>query len=356
MRTVAVVEQGAVLRARQGLLVVETQGKPLKTLRPAQLDQLLLFGNVALTPGAMNLALRKGIDVVFLTLRGQFRARLLSHFSKNVQLRLEQTARALDPDFAPLLARGFVVGKLQNQRHILLRAQRRLKTDSLAQAIARLRWILHDARQCQDLDSLRGLEGAGAAIYFAHLDQLIRNPRFSFSGRNRRPPRDPVNAALSFGYALLQNAISTAVNQCGLDPMIGFLHQPHFGRPSAVLDLMEEFRPLVDQLVLTLINRRQLAPADFHCPDQPPPEALLAAKPQDQQPPFQPDEPPPQAVHLADSGRRILIAAFHQRLRTPILYPPQAKRLPIRQVLLAQAYRLAQAILNRQPYQPFTWT
>ena len=355
MRTVSVVEQGALLRARQGLLLVESQGKTLKTIRPAQLDQLLLFGNVTLTPAAMNLLVRKGIDVVFLSLNGRFRARLFTHLSNNVQLRLDQMACAQDEPFAAALARQFVVGKLHNQRHLLLRAQRRLKTDSLAQAIARLRWLMNDARRTQQRDTLRGLEGAAAAVYFDHLGQLIRNPQFTFTTRTRRPPRDPVNAALSFGYALLLSTVQQAVFRCGLDPMVGFLHQPHFGRPSLVLDLMEEFRPMVDQLVLTLINRRQLAPADFRSPDQPPPEALLASHAP--QPPFSTKEDSPPAVHLADSGRRILIAAFHQRLRVPILYPPRQARLPLREVLSAQVYLLADAIRNRQPsYSPFTWT
>ncbi|HQU47460.1 MAG TPA: CRISPR-associated endonuclease Cas1, partial [Pirellulales bacterium] len=113
------------------------------------------------------------------------------------------------------------------------------------------------------LDRLRGLEGQGAALYFSQFGKLLRVPQFDFTHRNRRPPRDPVNACLSFGYAVLGSLVESQAQRCGLDPTLGFLHQAAYGRPSLALDVLEEFRPLVDGLVLRLLNRRQLGPNDF---------------------------------------------------------------------------------------------
>ncbi len=354
MRTISVVEQGARVCAKRNFFIVEREGKELRRIRAHEIGQLLLFGNILFTPGALALAARKKIDVVFLTQHGNFRARLLTRESKNIILRGQQWERAQQPQFAARMAARFIKGKLVNQRHLLLRAQRQLKHPELADALGRLRLIIRDLERADQVETLRGLEGAGTAIYFQQFGKLIKNPAFSFSGRNRRPPRDPVNAALSFGYKLLQTTIENIVLQCGLDLFRGFLHQPHYGHPALALDLMEEFRPMVDQLVLRLINRRQLGPADFHNPDSPSPEALLNAP---EPPPFPSDDKQPPPVHLSQTGRKIFVAAFHQKLRTTMINPNTGQRRTLRDIIQDQCYLLAQAIEEGwEHYEPFMWT
>ncbi len=263
MHALAISEQGTTVHADGDTLVLRRGEFVLRRVRAGELDQVLLFGGVDITSRAMALLLRREVDLVLLTQNGNFRGRLCGRSSKNVQLRLTQYQRATDPAFCLSVARAIVAGKLQNQRQILLRAQRRLQDNDLAAALGNLRVLGQRAAECRDLDVLRGLEGQGAALYFGQFGKLIRNPAFQFSTRTRRPPRDPVNALLSFGYAVLGSTAETEVYRCGLDPMLGFLHQSAYGRPSLMLDLLEEFRPLIDTLVLRVINRRQVGERDF---------------------------------------------------------------------------------------------
>jgi CRISPR-associated protein Cas1 len=248
MHALAISEQGTTVHADGDTLALRRGESVLRRVRVGELDQVLLFGGVDITSRAMALLLRREIDLVLLTQNGNFRGRLCGRGSKNVQLRLTQYQRSTDPAFCLGVARAIVAGKLQNQRQILLRAQRRLQDNDLAVVLGSLRVLGQRASDCGNLDVLRGLEGQGASLYFGQFGKLIRNPAFQFSTRTRRPPRDPVNALLSFGYAVLGSTAETEVYRCGLDPMLGFLHQSAYGRPSLMLDLLEEFRPLVDIL------------------------------------------------------------------------------------------------------------
>lgn len=371
MRTIVVAEQGTTVRADGKMLVVEQAGQTLKKLRTADVDQLVLMGRVELSSGAIALLARTEIDAVFLTVKGSYRARLVTRTSKNVVLRCRQWERAWDEPFVTELARAIVVGKLTHQRQTLLRAQRERKDDRIADALTRMRLLIDQAKQVGNVDSLRGFEGAGAALYFSQFGKLIRNPEFSFAGRNRRPPRDPVNAALSFSYALLLNTIETETLRCGLDPFRGYFHEPAHGRPSLVLDLMEEFRPLIDLFVLRLLNRRQLGPSDFDIKTGRSLEAVLAdqedgesepaendgedaATADEHDAPFDGGSVPERAVYLGETGRRIVLAAYFKRMRERILYPPRRQRLELRQIAREQCYHLARVIQGEEPqYIPF---
>ncbi len=376
MHALAVTEQGAHLHAEGDLLLVRKQNSVLRRLRIAEIDQVLLFGRVEITSAAIAALARRNIDVVFLSQHGTFRARLATRASRNITLRFTQWQRAGDARFCLDVAHRFVLGKVRHQRLLLLRAQRRLHHPELADALGRLRLLLQRIPQATSLDSLRGLEGQAAALYFAHFGKLIHSPHFSFTRRTRRPPRDPVNACLSFGYALLTSLIETEVIRCGLDPMIGFFHQPAFGRPSLVLDLLEEFRPLIDTLVLRLINRRQLGPNDFRRLDAESLEALLAS------PEFPSPVPPAPAanvpahtraepsngptddpltptenahttapgIHLDDPGRRIFLNAFFRRVRETLYYPPRQATLQVRQIIREQAYHLARVLEGKDDH------
>ena len=353
MRSIVVTEQGATIRADGKFLVVEQRGQTLKKLRLHDVDQLMVMGNVTLTPGAVALVARSEIDTVFLTVRGSYRARLLTRTSKNIVLRSRQWERSSEAEFVTGVVQRIVRGKLTSQRQLLLRAQRQLKDDDLAETLGRMRVIIDRLDRTEAVDSLRGLEGAGSALYFGQFGKLLKNEVFTFSGRNRRPPRDPVNAMLSFTYALLLNTVETEVMRCGLDPLRGFFHEPAHGRPSLVLDIMEEFRPSMDQLVVRLINRRQLGRGDFDYRSGQSLEAILAdsaAGSGDEEP----ADPTGTAVYLGDTGRKIVLAAYYQRLRNPMYYPIRGKRLEFRQIIREQCYHLARVVEGKdRSYEPF---
>lgn len=263
MHSLSITEQGIELHAEGNLLVLMRGKARLRAVRAAEIEQVLLFGRVELTSGAVALLARRGIDCVWLRQDGRFRARLATRRSSNVALRLAQYRATADAEFCARLARNIVVAKLRYQRAVLLRAQRRLADDDLAVVLGQLRLLVHQAGREPSIDRLRGLEGQGAALYFSQFGKLLRTPHFTFTVRSRRPPRDPVNACLSFGYAVIGSLVESQCERCGLDPALGFFHQAAFGRPSLSLDVLEEFRPLVDGLVLRLVNRRQLGPNDF---------------------------------------------------------------------------------------------
>jgi CRISPR-associated protein Cas1 len=357
MHALAVNEQGTRLHLEGESLLVQRGPDVLRRVRLAEIHEVLLLGQVEVSSAALAALARRGIDVVFLTLRGWFRARLTGPRSSQAALRLAQVRRALDPGFAVGVARSLVAGKVTHQRQILLRAQRRLRDDRLAEDLGRLRLLAEECPRCTDLDRLLGLEGQAAALYFGHLGKLVQRDDLAFAGRTRRPPRDPVNACLSFGYALLTRVVETELLRCGLDPMVGFLHQPHHGRPSLALDLLEEFRPFIDSLVLRLLNRRQLGPIDFERrgPDlagsvaAPPEEGPAREDPEDEG-----TEEVEEGVYLATTGRRVFLAEFFRRLREPLVYPPRQASFELRDVVREQAYHLSRVIQGTDPaYQAF---
>jgi CRISPR-associated protein Cas1 len=263
MHSLSVTEQGTQVHAEGNLLVLWRGKAALRRVKVAEIEQVLLFGRVELSSGAVALLARRGVDVVWLTLDGRFRARLATRTSRNVALRLAQYRASTDAEFCLRVARQIVLAKIRHQRAILLRAQRRLADDALAVVLGQMRLLVHQAQRETSLDSLRGFEGQAAALYFGQFGKLLRTRDFEFTHRSRRPPRDPVNACLSFGYAILGSLAESEVGRCGLDATLGFFHQPAYGRSSLTLDLIEEFRPLIDALVLRVINRRQLGPGDF---------------------------------------------------------------------------------------------
>jgi len=172
------------------------------------------------------------------------------------------------------------------------------------------------------IDALRGLEGAGSAAYFGAFDRLIRNDKFSFHTRNRRPPTDPVNALLSFGYALLRHDVQGAINIVGLDPYLGYLHTQRYGRPSLALDVMEEFRPLVvDSMVLSALNRKALTPDDFH------------------------SEPLSQAVSLSDEGRRTFLRLYEQKKQSKFKHPVMGRQCTYQEAFEIQVRLLAKYLM-----------
>jgi CRISPR-associated protein Cas1 len=304
VKTVYVVHDGATLRREGDRLQVRVRRELRDEIHTAGLRQLVLMGNITLTPAAMALIVQRGIDAVLLGPRGNYRGRIHGTLSSNVTLRLAQYRVLTDGPSALDLARRIVAAKIATGRELLLRHVRRRPELERVRAAARaMRFSAARLDLCTTLDAVRGCEGAASAQYFAVLGDLIVQPGFGFDGRSRRPPLDPVNALLSLGYTLLANAVQAAVEIVGLDPHLGALHAPLAGRPSLVCDLMEEHRaPMVDALVIGAINKGAFTPADFE------------------------DAGPGEPVVLRRETTRWLVTLFERRLGRQILYADTGRR------------------------------
>jgi CRISPR-associated protein Cas1 len=295
------------------------------------------MGMIHISPHTIAFLLQEGIDTVFLSIKGKYRGRLISQFGKNIVLRQMQFRKFDSEEFNLKLARKYVEGKLKNYRTILRRHNRDLNNSEIEKSIHQIRYLADNLEKGENLDSVRGYEGKGSEGYFRSFKYLIKSGEFTFDTRNRRPPKDPVNALLSFGYTLLVNTVQTQVNITGLDPYLGSLHAVDYGRPSLVLDLMEEFRPLiVDAMILRLLNKGIIKLRDFHFADE---EELL-------------DEGT-YPVTLNHDGMKTFILHYEKQLDTQIIYPFTGNRLTFRQIILEQARKLVRHIKDEELYSSF---
>ena len=330
MSTVYLVQDGVVIRKTGERLKVTLKKETLLDVPLIKVDQLVAFGNVTFTQAALRELLERGVDLVFLTSQGRYLGRLVPKLSKNGLLRRAQYAVACDHKRSLELARGFVRGKLHNMRTLLQRAEREKSGAGFSQAIAQLKAMMERLARATSIDEVRGIEGAGTAVYFQAFAQLIKAEGFWFPGRVRRPPTDPVNAMLSFGYVLLYKDLQAACSIVGFDPYIGYLHGDRYGKPSLALDLMEEFRPiLVDSIVLSLINKRMITTSDF--------QVGLG-----------------QVHRMKKRALKTFLQAYEEKKRTEIKHPSLGCRVTYWRSLELQARILAKAVtgeLNR--YVPF---
>lgn len=264
MSILYLIEQNTTVSKEAGRLVIKKEGEVSKTIHLFKLEQVVLFGNIFLTPAAIRYLLREGIDTAFMTRRGKYLGRLQSALGKNILLRQEQFRKMEDPHFSLKTAKAIVKGKLSNLRVLLMRLNRTRENIELDNQILSLRNLINKVDEADSMESLRGYEGRATAIYFEGFSKGFLAEGFEFKGRARRPPTDPVNALLSLGYTLLLNQVMATVNLVGLDPYFGTLHSVDYGRPSLALDLMEEWRPIiVDSLVMSVLNLKVLTPSDF---------------------------------------------------------------------------------------------
>lgn len=334
MKTAYIVEQGAQLRRDGPVLRVCVGGKRKAEFSVHDLDQLVLMGNIMVTPRVLDLLIEERVDTVFLSLHGRYRGRLLHEHSKNVQLRLSQYQRLTDPAVALTVGRWIVAGKIANLRTFLMKSARRqgIDTVELKKALVQLRALALRAQSAESLEKVRGCEGRAAAVYFGVFGQLFRDSDFEFTERNRRPPLDPVNVMLSLGYTLLANAVETAVHVVGLDPYLGALHEVSYGRPSLVCDLMEEYRGIIiDPLVVAAVNRKSFTRDDF--------EPAADGGP----------------VKMKRAAMRWFVTLVEKRLRSEIFYEPARKRFTYRYLIEQQVRHFARFVLGiDERYVPFT--
>ena len=300
--------------------------------------QVVVFGNITLTSPALAALLEQGAEVCFCSAHGQFLGRLTAPLHKNGLVRLAQHRAHQDPLQSFTLARAFVYGKLNNMRVMLTRAHRKRDEAAIDKAVESIRQIQEQVAALEpdpahpQADSayarLQGLGASGTTLYFGVFDRLLKGD-WKFERRCRRPPRDPVNALLSFGYTLLTNQVAAAVNVVGLDPYIGFLHSSQYGKPALALDVMEPFRPLVvDAVVLTLLNNEMLAQQDFR-------EELGSRL-------------------LTEKGRHSFLHKFEERLDTEIRHPVFGYQASYRRSLELEVRLVAKWLAGEIPtFKPF---
>lgn len=332
LNTLFVQTQGAYLRLEGDTVRVEVEGELRLQVPLHHLGGLVLFGNVLVSPFLLARCAEDGRAVVWLSESGRFQGRLEGPVSGNVLLRRAQH-QALDrEDKALALAKAFVGAKVRNAKAVLQRALReREGSGLLRQAVEAQEAVLTYLSQARTLEEVRGLEGQAAAAYFSAFGGMILAPGFSFQGRVKRPPRDPVNALLSFLYTLLVADAVAALEGVGLDPQVGYLHALRPGRPALALDLVEEFRAWwADRLALTLLNRRQLEAKHFV-------------------------ERPGGAVLLTEEGRREVIVAYQKRKQEEITHPLFKEPVPVGLLPHLQARLLARHLRGDLPGYPAFW-
>ena len=323
--------QGLSVGLKGETLEIRDKGKATSEARLLDTSQLNLFGNVQLSAQALRELAAREIPVLHLSYGGWLTAVTTPPPHKNIELRRRQFAAASDPAVCLQLARSFVSGKIRNQRTLLRRNARDLPEGLLY----RLAFWRKRAERETSLESLLGVEGTAARDYFSNFALMFKPggadkpPAFDFNTRNRRPPRDPVNALLSFLYSMLTKEMLVALVGVGFDPYQGFYHQPRYGRPALALDLMEEFRPLVaDSVVIGLVNNGEVRPSDF----------ITRAG----------------AVALTESGRRRVLEAFERRLDTLVTHPRFGYQISYRRVFEVQARLLARFLSGETAsYPPF---
>lgn len=328
LRPLYVIGQGLSVGKTGAVLQIRDKKTVVQEARINEISQVNLFGSIQVTAAAVQGLCWAEKPITHFSFGGWFYGLTQGLGLKNVFLRRDQFRRAEDERFCLRHARDLVASKIRNERTLL----RRNHVEPPARVLARLKRLAEDVAKAKDLGQLLGLEGSAARLYFENFKGMLKAPAdgqetdgrdeplpFDFTKRNRRPPRDPVNALLSLAYSLLAKDLTIVCHGIGFDPFVGFYHQPRFGRPALALDLMEGFRPLIaDSVVLNALNTRMITPEDF-----------IRAGP---------------AVALTAGGRKALIQAYEQRMNSLVTHPLFGYRVSYRRVLEIQARLLARVV------------
>ncbi|MBE9582018.1 MAG: type I-C CRISPR-associated endonuclease Cas1 [Proteobacteria bacterium] len=338
LNTLFVTTQGAYL-AKEGESVIVRVEKETRLRIPVHtLGGIVCFGNVGCSPFLMGFCAERDVAISFLSEYGRFLARVQGPVSGNVLLRREQYRRADDMTISAKMARAVLTGKLANCRTVLQRALRdhsdKFDKDQVGHASRQISVSLRRLQEDVPLNSMRGIEGDAAHVYFNVFDHLITSQKqdFFFQDRNRRPPLDNVNCLLSFLYTLVMHDVRSALESVGLDPAVGFLHRDRPGRPGLALDLMEEFRPFIaDRLTLSLINLSQVQKKGFKKSES-------------------------GAVLMDDETRKTVLVAYQKRKQDEIMHPFIEEKVTLGLLFHVQALLLARYLRgDLDGYPPFVW-
>ncbi len=338
LNTLFITTEGTYL-AKEGEAVTVRVEKETKLRVPLHnLDGIMCFGRISMSPQLMGACAEANVSISFLSPEGRFRAAVVGFSPGNVLLRRQQYRLSDASDACGAISQAIVVGKLANCRAVLLRAARDStdpnRSERLQAVAGRLAANIIDVRAANDVDRLRGLEGEAAVSYFSAFNDLVNAApdEFIYTKRSRRPPRDALNALLSFIYALLTHDARSACEASGLDAAVGFLHRDRPGRPGMALDLMEEFRPfLADRLALSLINRRQVTEKGF-------------------------DYLETGAVKMDDATRKTVLVAYQERKQEVITHPFLGEKTSVGLLIHLQARLMARHLRgDLDGYPPFIW-
>jgi CRISPR-associated protein Cas1 len=304
---------GAQIGQRGDELIVSVKGEDTRKIPGQQVRAIYCYGAVQMTTQASETCLELGIDVSYFSPAGRFLGLLRGLPASGVDARRGQYRLFELPGVRLLLAREIIRAKIHNQRVMLMR-----NGDAPERVLSLMSSFRDATESAPNLTALLGIEGSAAALYFEQFESMLKHRddwKFDWHGRNRRPPRDPVNGLLSLGYSMLAKELTGVCYSVGLDPFLGFMHQPRYGRPALALDLMEEFRPLIaDSVAISLINRGELGPEDF----------IRSAN----------------GIFLNDKGRRPFWEAWFRRLDAEVSHPEFNYKMAYRRMLEVQARQL----------------
>lgn len=331
MTTLYVTDQGAYLRVKHQQFQVFHQQQLRCSVPASQISHVVMFGACTVSHGAVRLALQRRIPLLYLSNKGRYFGRLQTTGQAKLEYLTQQVYKAQDPGFIRTQAASTIVGKLHNSRILLLRLNRRRKTEKATQAIATLAELMETVLTADSVEAMLGYEGTGANQYFQAYASLLKG-KFEFEKRTRRPPTDPVNSLLSLGYTLLSQNVHAMVEGVGLHTHFGNLHKPQANRPSLVCDLVEEFRAIaVDSLVAYLINSNIFKPDDFTPPDE------------------------RGGVYLHPDAMKRFLKHWEEKLQQSVTHPHTGYKVSYRRCLELQVWEYVACLMGEQPvYRPMT--
>ena len=336
LETLYVTTPESYLFERNGNICISIGGVEKASVPISQVNSIVLFGKNTLSTALLSFCAQNDVTISFLSENGFFQGRVCGPVSGNVLLRKRQYESLADADFVNRFVKDLLYCKIRNSKSVLMRHARstadEAQKESMVTAASDLSEIAQKLDTCADVDSMRGIEGAAASVYFSQFDHLLSSPKgYRFEVRSRRPPQNEVNAVLSFVYTLLAHDVSSSMEAVGLDPAAGYLHTLRPGRSSFALDIMEELRaPLCDRMVISMFNKDQFQLQDFTKDFG--------------------------AVYLSEKGRRKVLEQWRSRKREPIQHPFLKEKISIGIIPYAQSMLFARVLrgdLDRYP--PFVW-
>lgn len=336
LNTLFVTTEGSYLAKDGAAVQVRFEKKTLLRVPLHNLDGIVCFGRVGFSSQLAAACADANVTLSLMSPHGRFRAAVVGFSPGNVLLRRAQYRIADNPTATAKIARNVVIGKVANSRSVLLRGARdandEVQSDRLRDAAKKMAPLLELVRKCDDANSVRGYEGESASRYFSAFTDLTSVPAFAMTGRSRRPPLDPINALLSFLYAMLAHDARSACEACGLDAAVGFLHRDRPGRAGCALDLMEEFRPvLADRLAISLVNRKQVNAQGF-------------------------EKTSSGAIRMNDKTRKTVLTAYQQRKQDEIEHPFLGEKTTMGLLIHLQARLLARHLRgDLDEYPVFIW-
>lgn len=338
LRTLYIEEQGSMLRVENDRFRVthgrDSEEVELIDLPSLKVGQIVIFGACMITPAALRHCLTSNTPIVLLSQQGKYFSRIESTDDVNIALERLQFERSSDQIFMLECSRNIVRAKLHNSGVMLKRhAETSPDNDRLQRAIADMRKLEEALERAETIDAVRGYEGQGAAVYFSVFEELFESGDFTFRLRVRRPPTDPVNAMLSFGYSMLFNNLFSMARLHRLHPYVGFLHADQPQHPALISDLIEEFRTLIDGLVIGIINKKLIASRDFTTVTH--------------------DDGSPKGCYLSDESRKIYLREFENLMHRETTHTATGYQVSYRRCLDLQVGEFALYLKGEKPYMPY---